>query len=200
MIKNLIFDFGKVLVDYDFMPLLDAFFTDKEKEQQFCKLFLDQKFIDECDLELQPFSEIIKNHQQKHPDMADALQFFLDNYDRFVIGPMPGMLEALTDFKAKGFKLYGLTNWCSAVHKVIAKYPVFKLLDGRIISSEEHLLKPDVAIYECLLQRFGLKAEECVFADDKLVNVEGARQAGMHAIQFTDAESYLRELKKLTDC
>ena len=198
MIKNIVFDFGKVLVDYDFLPLLNQFFGDnKEQLAKFCNVFIDQDFIDECDREDIPFEEIIKRHQQSTPEFADALQFFLDNYDNFVTGPMPGMLELLTQLKAKGYRLYGLTNWCSAVHKVIAKYPVFRLLDGRVISSEEHLLKPQPEIYQCLLDRYGLKPEETVFTDDKAVNVEGAKAVGMHGILFTDAFSFASALSTL---
>ena len=198
MVKNLIFDFGKVLVDYDFMPLLDSFFKgDKEREAKFCKVFLDQGFIDECDREDIPFEEIIRKHQEQTPEFADALQFFYDNYDSFVTGPMPGMLELLTLLKAEGYSLYGLTNWCSAVHKVMAKYPVFKLLDGRVISSEEHLLKPQPQIYECLIERYGLLPEECVFTDDKAINVEGGEQVGIKGIVFKNAGDYEKELRKI---
>lgn len=198
MIKNLIFDFGKVLVDYDFMPLLDQFFgEDKARGAEFCKIFLDQRFIDECDRELIPFEQIIKRKQEENPDYADALQFFFENYDNFVTGPMPGMYELLTDLKARGYRLYGLTNWCSAVYKVIAKYPVFKLLDGSVISSEEHLLKPEPEIYRCLTDRYGLKPEESVFTDDKVVNVEGAKAFGMEAILFTNAADYAEKLRAL---
>ena len=46
------------------------------------------------------------------------------------------------------------------------------------------MLKPDVRIYEKFLETYGLAAEECLFADDTLANVEGARKAGMNAMQF----------------
>ena len=49
MIKNLIFDFGRVLVDYDFFHIIDTMFTDKEAEQEFCSIFVTNTFIDRCD-------------------------------------------------------------------------------------------------------------------------------------------------------
>ena len=56
-----------------------------------------------------------------------------------------------------------------------------------VISSEVHLLMPDVRIYQCLMGKYGLKAEECVFIDDRKENVEAARSIKMQGIVFVDA-------------
>lgn len=197
-IKNLVFDFGKVLVDYDFMVVMDAFFKgDKEKEAAFCKAFINDDFINICDREEIPFPEIIKEQQAQHPELADAFQYFYDHYVDFVLGEVAGMKDLLTWLKQQGFKLYGLTNWCSAVHEVMKKYDIFNLLDGQVISSEEHLLKPEAAIYECLCHRFGLNPAECLFTDDKQANIDGAKAIGMNAVLFTDATTYAQDLKRI---
>lgn len=196
-IKNLIFDFGKVLVDYDFMPVLHRYFKDdKTEEEAFCRFFINQAFIDACDREDIPFREIIENAKRENPRFEGALQYFYDNYVDFVIGEMPGMRELLEWLKSQGYRLYGLTNWCSAVHEVMRKYDIFKLLDGQVISSEEHLLKPEPEIYLRLCERYGLKPEECLFTDDKSVNVDGARAVGMNAVVFHNAMEYASDLKE----
>lgn len=198
MIKNLVFDFGRVLVNYDFEHVIRTFFDNEEEMRPFVKFLSSQQFVDECDIELVPFKEIIREKQALYPQWERPLQLFHDRYMETVTGEMPGMRAALTMLKERGFKLYGLSNWCSLVHQVMAKYPIFGLLDGHVVSSEEHLLKPDVAIYQRLLEKYCLAADECLFADDKPVNVEGAMKAGMHAVVFTDAESYLEKLRYLT--
>lgn len=197
MIKYLVFDFGKVLVDYDFMHIIDEFFTDKADEEEFCKLFTTPEFIDSCDKEDIPFIEIIRNMQAKHPKFAMQAQIFYDRYVDFVTGEVAGMRDVLNEMRSRGYKLYGLTNWCSKVHEVMKKFDILTLLDDRIISSEEHLLKPDVAIYKRLCEKFNIKPEECVFTDDKAVNVVGAISAGMHGIVFQNAKQYKRELEVL---
>jgi len=163
MIKNLIFDFGKVLVDYDFQHIIHTFFTNEADEAEFTKLFTEDDFIDRCDKEDVPFIETIRDMQQRYPKFKVQAQAFHDHYVDFVTGEVPGMREVLTQLKARGFKLYGLTNWCSVVHEVMKRYPIFSLLDGRLVSSEEHLLKPDVAIYRRFCEKFNVKPEECVF-------------------------------------
>ena len=147
MIKNLVFDFWKVLVDYDFLHIIDQFFTDKAEEEEFVKIFTNPVFIDRCDKEEEPFEEIIRDMQRQYPKFKVQAQAFHDYYVDFVTGEVPGMRELLLQLKQQGFKLYGLTNWCSAVHEVMKRYPIFQLLDGRLVSSEEKLIKPDPAIY-----------------------------------------------------
>lgn len=107
------------------------------------------------------------------------------------------MRTLLTQLKAEGYHLYGLSNWCTKVHETMAQYPIFQLLEGQVISSEEKIIKPDRAIYERICQKYKLKPEECLFADDRIENVEAAQRFGMQAICFEDAAQYERELRKI---
>lgn len=197
MIKNLVFDFGKVLVDYSFDRIVDTFFTDEAELKAFKQVILAHEFIDQCDKEDIPFAEIIRQAQHTYPQWEHELQLFHDNYLNFVIGEVPGMRSLLTRYREQGYKLYGLSNWCSVVHDVIRKFDILQMLDGYVVSSEVHLIKPSAEIYQCLLVRFQLKADECVFADDKMPNVLGARAVGMKAILFKNATQYEQELLPL---
>lgn len=196
MIKNLIFDFGKVLVDYDFMSIINRFFENKEDEQEYCQLVLSEEFMNQCDKEEVPFEELIKEKQRNHPKYARELQLFYDSYSDFVTGEVAGMKLLLTELKQMGFRLYGLTNWCNKVHEVMPRYEIFGLLDGWVISSEEHLIKPDMAIYRRLCEKYALNPSECFFADDKPINIEGAKKAGMKAVVFTHAAQYVEQLNE----
>lgn len=197
MIKNLVFDFGKVLVDYSFDRIVDTFFTDEAELKAFKQVILAPEFIDQCDKEDIPFAEIIRQAQHTYPQWEHELQLFHDNYLNFVIGEVPGMRSLLTRYREQGYKLYGLSNWCSVVHDVIRKFDILQMLDGYVVSSEVHLIKPSAEIYQCLLHRFQLKADECVFAVDKMPNVLGARAVGMKAILFKNATQYEQELLPL---
>ena len=197
MIKNLVFDFGKVLVDYSFDRIVDTFFTDEAELKAFKQVILAPEFIDQCDKEDIPFAEIIRQAQHTYPQWEHELQLFHDNYLNFVIGEVPGMRSLLTRYREQGYKLYGLSNWCSVVHDVIRKFDILQMLDGYVVSSEVHLIKPSAEIYQCLLHRFQLKADECVFADDKMPNVLWARAVGMKAILFKNATQYEQELLPL---
>lgn len=195
MIKNLIFDFGKVLVDYDFFHTIRRYFTTEEDLQEFATLFTSPEFLDRCDIEVEPFAEIIKDSQRKYPNFEFQLQKFYDEYPKFVTGEIPGMRSLLDRLRQEGFCLYGLTNWCSMVHRVMEDWDILTSLDGVVISSDEKLIKPDPAIYLRLCEKYDLRPEECIFADDKIINVEGAQKAGMQGIVFENAEQYERDLR-----
>ena len=197
MIKNLIFDFGKVLVDYDYFVVIDRFFESHEVSEDFYHHLMDDKWNERLDREDRTFEQIIADMQQAMPQWKKEIQQFGDHYTEFVLGEMPGMRALLVKLKAEGYKLYGLTNWCSRVHETMKQYPIFQLLDGRIVSSEEHVVKPEREIYELTCRKLGLKAEECVFADDKIENIEAARAYGMQGIWFKDAVQYERELREI---
>lgn len=194
MIRNIIFDFGKVLVDYDFDSVIDTFFTDSDECRRFKGLVCSDEFINRCDKEDTPITQIIAEEQRRHPEWEVPLQLFLDRFGECVTGEVPGMRTLLAKLRSQGFALYGLTNWSSLVHPIIARYDILRMLDDRLISSEEHLLKPDTRIYRRICDKFGLQADECLFTDDRPVNVEGARAAGMHAIVFRNALQFEDEL------
>ncbi|WP_294609644.1 HAD family phosphatase [uncultured Bacteroides sp.] len=198
MIKNLIFDFGKVLVNHDLHAVLERYFKgDKETEERFCAILASPAFTEACDRGLIPFEELIRETRLKYPHFSDAFHFFHDNYLEEVTGEIEGMQEVLRKLKTKGFKLYGLSNWSSTVYEVMRKYEIFNLLDGRVISCEEHVIKPDKEIYLRLCERYGLEPAECLFTDDRMENVEGAKSVGMDAVLFTTPENYAADVERI---
>ena len=197
MIKNLIYDFGRVLVTYDFEHISSFGFASEEDLQSFVHIVSDPAFVRRCDLELIPFEDLIREMQHTYPQWKEQWQLFYDRYLEFVTGEMPGMYAYMTELKARGYKLYGLSNWCSTIYRVMKEYKIFNLLDGFVVSSDYQVVKPDPAIYRILLDKYDLKAEECVFADDRADNVEAAQQVGMQAIVFTTTEAYKEALEPL---
>lgn len=197
MIKNLIFDFGKVLVDYDFEVFFRHHIPDDVRRHQFYLLLHDQLVQQQVDRELIPFDDLVSKLMADNPQFATELSVFRDRYTEIVTNEVPGMLALLSRYREQGFMLYGLTNWCSRVHQTMAQFPIFQLLHGWVISSEEHLIKPEPEIYQCLCSRYNLRPEECVFTDDRMENVEGARKVGMQAVLFQSAQQFDHELSSL---
>lgn len=195
MIKNLIFDFGKVLVDYDFEAFFKEHVPDVERRQELTPLLYNEAFQRQLDREEKSFDEILEDVVNKNKGLEPEIRFFKVHYPEIVTGEIQGMKDLLIQMKKEGYKLYGLTNWCSKVYSTMERFDIFRLLDGQIISSEEHVIKPEPAIYQCLFERFNLKPEECVFTDDRAENIEGGRALGMEGIVFHDAKQYEQELR-----
>lgn len=201
MIKNLIYDFGNVLVNHDLQPLLTQCFGGEEAEmERFRAIWGERAFVDRCDTGLETMEEIIADLSQQYPDLARAFQFFGSNLINEITGEMEGMRPLLARLKARGYKFYGLSNWGSTVYKVMERFPIFRLLDGRVISCEEHIVKPHPDIYRRLLTRYALRPEQCLFADDRQPNIDGARRVGMEAVLFTTTADYERDLQQRGLC
>lgn len=197
MIKNLVFDFGKVLVDYDFERFFIKYIPDMGRCLRFVPVLHNVALQQLLDREEEPFDVIMERVINDNKEFEPEIRVFCERYQEIITGEMPGMRELLTQLKSEGFKLYGLTNWCSKVYTTIDQYPIFKLLDGYVISSEEHLIKPEPAIYQCLFDRFQLNPEETLFADDRAENIEGGRALGMQGIVFQNAQQYEAELREI---
>lgn len=196
MIKNLIFDFGKVLVDYDFEAFFRKYIPNTERCQAFTPVLYNEELQQLLDREERPFDVIMEEWIENHKEFEPEIRYFNEHYPEIVTNEVEGMYELLTQLKAEGYKLYGLTNWCSKVYLTMAQFPIFKLLDGQIISSEEKVIKPEPEIYQRLFDKFNLKPEECIFADDRAENIEGGKRLGMDGIVFTDTKQYERELRE----
>lgn len=195
MIKNLVFDFGKVLVDYDFVGQLRKLFDEQCDLDGFIKTIKTEEQQQREDRGVESFEQMCDNLKVEYPQFSRELEIYKHNYTRLIICEMPGMYDLLIELKQKGYKLYGLSNWCDQVYKTFKQYHIFDLLDGFVVSSDVKVIKPEPEIYDHLLRKFGLKAEECLFADDRKVNIDAALAAGMDGVVFTDTAHYIEDLK-----
>ena len=195
MIKNVVFDFGGVLVDWNPHHLYDGYFG---SEQQ-ATWFLENICLYSWNLQMdggKPFAEGVAELTMQHPEWAEAIGIYHTRWSEMIGGEIEGTAELVRRLKEAGYGVYGLTNWSMETYPIIRdRYEVFSLFDGVVVSGEEHLLKPDRRIYECLLDRYALKAEESVFLDDNADNVAGAEAVQMSAIRFENAMQAERELK-----
>lgn len=193
--KNIVFDFGGVLVDWNPHHLYDKYFGSREKAEW----FLNNICLYSWNLQMdggKPFAEGVAELQAEHPEWSEAIAIYHTRWIEMMNGEIEGMASVIRRLKMAGYGVYGLTNWSAETFPMVRDtYPVFQEFDGIVVSGEEHLLKPDAAIYKCLLERYALQAEESLFVDDNAYNVVGARNVGMKAIQFTSAEELERELK-----
>lgn len=199
MIRNLVFDFGKVLVDYDFPSVIDSFFEGQsaERRAEFDRLVLTEEWQSIKDREAKPLAEIYEDMRQLYPQFATEITRMDKEFQRFITEEMPGMREVLAKLKAAGYHLYGLSNWSTKVYDTMKRFPeIFSYLEGSVISCNVHILKPEAGIYQALLEKYDLEPSECLFADDRPVNIEGARAVGMEGVVFTTTEAFIEDLRK----
>ena len=198
MIKNVIFDFGKVLLDWNPHFLYDPYFNDKEKCDYFLNNVMTPDWNNEGDLGVLSMMELAAKWANRYPEFADAFYYYVNEFPKTVRNEIPGMYDLISDLKAKGMHVWGLSNWAwETFSMVYPKYRIFHLLEGRVVSGQVHMLKPAPEIFHCLLNKYGLKAGECVFTDDLQRNVDGAEAVGIKGILFKSAEDLSRRLEPL---
>ncbi|MEM8849581.1 MAG: HAD family phosphatase [Pseudomonadota bacterium] len=125
------------------------------------------------------------------PDDARRLAAYPSLYARTVQNAVPGTWAVLDALHAKGVPTHAITNWSAETwpEGVKAHPRLAQVFGTLIVSGREHLLKPDPAIFHLLCTRADVAPETCVFIDDGLHNVDGARAVGMDAIHFTGADA-----------
>ena len=193
----LLFDFGNVLVDWDVRRIFEPFFPSHAAIDSFLAEINYAEWNQHLDAGL-PFSEGVAERAEKFPQYARILQAYDTDWRKSVAGPIHRTVELLPRLKQAGYPLYVLSNFSTEkfIH-MREDYPWVSLFDDVILSGEHHLIKPDPAFYQLALRRIGRSAQECLFIDDALPNIESARALGMTAIHFQSPGQLERELKTL---
>ena len=130
----------------------------------------------------------------------DATQFaaYVKGFSNTVTDVVPGVWVVVDRLRARGVPVHAITNWSAETWPMALKqHPRLRDSFGvTIVSGIEGVAKPDRRIFELLTARANVVAQDCVFIDDSMANVDGARAAGMDAIHFTGASALERELKQ----
>ena len=199
MIKNLIFDIGGVLVDFRPAGVLKDLGIPKEHAKVILQESIASPLWPEMDRGVISEEEVLAAMRENIPDEIRA------DYDRFIeegkpylAAPFAYSAQWLKQFHDRGYGIYILSNYPVSyfeAHK--AGFDFLKYTDGRVVSGYVKLLKPDSEIYRCLLEKYHLKAEECIFVDDLKVNADGASQVGIRGIQFLSYEDANEKIERL---
>ena len=182
-IKNIIFDFGGVLVDWNPRYLYKDHFQNENEMEHFLKNICTEEWNIEQDGG-RTLSEGTILLQKKFPEFHSIIQLFYDKWEVMLKGDIAETVALLYKLKTK-YKIYGLTNWSAETISVAYKrFPFFKEFDGIVVSGEEKMIKPNPQIYHLLLDRYNLKAENTIFIDDNIHNIKAAEKIGLYAIYF----------------
>ena len=195
-IKNIIFDFGGVLIDWDPVYLYRKIFEDEREMEHFLENICTSEWNVQQDAG-RSLAEATELLQAEHPEHKELIGHFYTRWDEMIGGDIKENVRVLEKLKPK-FPIYGLTNW-SAETITIAydKFDFFELMDGIVVSGDEKLIKPDPKLYQVLLDRYNLKASESVFIDDNINNIETAQSMGFQTIHITEETDLEKEVKDM---
>ncbi len=197
-IKNIIFDFGGVVMDWNPRYFFKDYFNDDERMEYFLKNIA----VDEWNAEQdrgRPLKEGTEIQVAKHPDWEKEIRAFYDNWTTMLRSDIPENVAVLRKLENTDYELFGLTNWSHETFPyALENYDFFRIFEGKIVvSGEERLIKPDPQIWHVLLERYNLNPEESVFIDDNAKNIEVAKSLGFITVHITENTDLEAELKKL---
>lgn len=185
MIKNIVFDFGGVLVDWNPEYLFKDVFSSRDEMDHFLENVCNSDWNEQQDAG-RSIEGAIRMQQQRHPQYREEIRMYYDQWTTMLGGPIEQNVALLEPLKAH-YRLFGLTNWSAETFPIARDmYPFFRIFEGIVISGEEKLKKPDERIYRVLLERYGLVAGESLFIDDSAANVRSAEQLGFQGIHLVD--------------
>jgi len=183
-IKNIVFDLGGVLIHFNPRDYIDTIFADRQaRPYELIPMCHTQAWreMDRGTLD----ADGVANALQGQFNSADVAHFIRHMPALHVL--RPGAFALAKRLKARGYRLYILSNMAKPGHEVVKALPGFlELFDGAVFSHEVRLVKPEPAIFHHLLTTFGLKAAECFFLDDSAHNIEAAKKCGLQGLLYDD--------------
>lgn len=199
-IKNIIFDLGGVLIDWNpDKVFIKVFEGDKKKMEYFYSEICTQDWNENQDAGY-PVAQATEERVALFPEFEKEIRMYYDRWDEMLGDQIQGTVDILEKFSnSPQYKVVALTNWSHETFpKALKKFEFLQWFEGILVSGIEKMRKPFPEIYKLTLNRFELVAEESLFIDDNKRNVEAARALGIHSIQFQSPEQLAHELNQYT--
>ena len=197
MIKNIVFDIGNVLTDFRYRGFLADKGLDAAMIDRIEKCTVDTPYWHEFDRCAISYDEVVENFVALDPEIGDILRSVFADL-KGMVTPRDYAIPWIKELKAAGYKVFYLSNFSEKAYIECREALLFdEYCDGGIYSYTERLVKPDPAIYNLLLTRYGLTASECVFFDDTERNVKAAIECGYNSFVFTNPDKANEDLRSL---
>ena len=191
-----LFDLGGVFFDWD--P--KYFFKNIFKDSNELIFFLSSVCNDKWNIQQDAGRPIIEAERELinfFPQYKKQIKMYYPNHSLMIKKTFSESIEILYQLKKSHYECYVLSNWSAETFRnTIKDYPFLNQFNGMIISGDEKLIKPDLAIYELAIKRFNLNPKETVFIDDKLENIEAAKKLNFNTHHLIDPINIKKNLKK----
>ncbi len=193
---TVVFDVGNVLIRWDPLLVYREMIPDDAKREWFMQNVCTAAWNVEQDRG-RSWEEAVAVLIAAHPEWESQIRAFDERWHETVPGIIEDSVAVLAQLKQRGEKVYAITNFSREKWaECLIRFPFLQSFDGAIVSAHERVIKPDPAIFEILLERYGLSAPDCIFVDDSGRNIEAARGVGMKTVHFVEPIDLRAELRK----
>ena len=198
MIKNVIFDFGNVLLEWDEEKIVNALSNNKEEQEILKEVIFKSEEWSKLDNGSMNYQDAILVFKEKLPiNLKNRIEEIMSTwYEKMRINEE--ICDLIKKLKENNYKVYALSNTHVAVYEYVKNLEIGKYIDGFLISAIENMMKPNEEIYYRLFEKFGLVPNECFFVDDSEKNIVAGRKCGMegHIFNIKDFQKLIDELNK----
>lgn len=195
-IEAVVFDVGKVLVEWDLRGIYHDLIPDSAERDWFVENVVTAEWHFQHDAG-RPLAEIVPERIALYPEHEALIRRYASHFNDSIPGPVPGTAQLVEQLDERGVPLFAITNFGAEFWPGFApRFPVLERFHDIVISGVEKLAKPDPAIFDLACTRFGLPAGAMLFVDDNTHNVAAARACGWHAHHFLDAAGLEQDLRQ----
>lgn len=196
MIKNIIFDIGDVLVGYSPKKEVENLNSNINKIEIANNLIIkDNNWIKYLN-GLIILEDLLKYYNLKYPNYEKEFSILLEKRNqKYIIYEIEKNTDIVKKLSTR-YNIYLLSNITKETFEYVDEFAFIKQVKGGVYSFQEHISKPDKAIYKILLSKYDLLPEESIFIDDKLKNVEEAEKLGIKGILYKKEDNLSTLLEK----
>lgn len=198
-IKNVIFDLGGVLIDWNpEYVYLDVFNGDREKMKWFFDEICTMDWNENQDAGY-PLEKATEERVKLFPEYEEWIRIYYGRWEEMLGNQIDGTVAILKQLiDNPNYKVVALTNWSAETFPVaLERFDFLHWFEGIVVSGTEKMRKPFNEIYELTLNRFNIEAAQSLFIDDNVRNIEAAKKMGINTIRFNNPTQLKSELKSL---
>jgi putative hydrolase of the HAD superfamily len=194
-VRNVVFDFGGVLVRWRPLELIESFYPEGPLRGRVRDLVFEHPDWAEMDRgglsDAAAAERFAARLGRPEAEMHSLLRHVKDS-----LTPLPDTVAIVSELKTRGVPIYGLSNMSAATFAHLReRHSFWDDFLGIVISAHVGLIKPDPRIFDHLCGRYGLDPAETLFIDDNLPNVESAARLGFRTIHFSNAKGCLEAIE-----
>ena len=198
-IKNVIFDLGGVLIDWNpEYVFLEVFNGDREKMKWFFDEICTMDWNENQDAGY-PLQQATDERVKLFPEYEEWIRIYYGRWEEMLGEQIDGTVTILKQLiDNPNYKVVALTNWSSETFPIaLERFDFLHWFEGIVVSGTEKMRKPYNEIYELTLNRFNIEASQSLFIDDNARNIEAAKKIEINTIHFNNPRQLKSELKRL---
>lgn len=200
MIRTIIFDIGRVLLDFDWVTYLASYHFDCETEKRIARAVFENPSWVEFDRGILSTEEVIDLFVHADPELEKEIRLVCSKLYQTVTR-LDYAIPWIRHLKDQGYQVLYLSNYSDYYFRTTQfALDFLPEMDGGIFSYRVQMVKPHHEIYEKIISDYHLVPDETVFLDDTPINIKAAKECGLHGIVFRNLDDAKKELEALGVC